>query len=87
MKRRIGFKLVGKGVPRQGMKVFNAKEKEIGVVTSGTFSSATGSIGMAHVRKGNTKAGKKLFVEIRGKMVEAVIQKPPFVEPGYYRGA
>ena len=79
--------MVGKGVPRQGMKIFNAKEKEIGEVTSGTFSSATGSIGMGYVRKGNTKAGKKIFVDIRGKMVEAVIEKPPFVEPGYYRGA
>lgn len=69
------------------MKVFNAKEEEIGVVSSGTFTSASGSLGMALVKKGNTKAGKTLFVEIRGKMVEAVIQKPPFVEPGYYRGA
>ena len=69
------------------MKIFNEKEEEIGEVSSGTFTAASGSLGMALVKKGNTKAGKKLFVEIRGKMVEAVIQKPPFVEPGYYRGA
>lgn len=69
------------------MKIFNEKEKEIGEVSSGTFTTQSGSVGMGYVRKGNTKAGKKLFVDIRGKMVEAVIQKPPFVEPGYYRGA
>lgn len=85
--RRFGFKLVGKGVARAGMKIFKPDGKEIGHVTSGTFSKKTGAIGMGYVKKGNTKAGKQLFVEIRGKKVEIVTAKPPFVTPGYYRGA
>lgn len=81
----MGLKLVGKGVARQGMKIFNDQEKEIGIVTSGTFSSISGSVAMGYVKKSSSKVGSKIYVDIRGKMVEAVIHKPPFVEPGYYR--
>jgi len=86
-KRRIGFKVTGKGVARQGMKILDENQKEIGTVTSGTFTQANGSVGMGYVGKKFTKTGTKIFVDVRGKPVEAVIQKPPFVEPGYYRGA
>jgi glycine cleavage system aminomethyltransferase T len=42
---------------------------------------------MCYVTKKFTKTGTKIFVDVRGKPVEAVIQKPPFIEAGYYRGA
>ena len=70
------------------MKIFNQKGKEVGYVTSGTFSPITKeAIGMAYVKKGNTKAGRKMTIQIRNKQVDAVVHKPPFMEPGYYRGA
>lgn len=70
------------------MKIYNEDGKEIGYVTSGTFIRSKGeAVGMAYVRKGNTKNGKILQIDIRGKMVNAVVTKPPFMTPGYYRGA
>lgn len=84
--RRMGFSLVGKGgVARGGMKLFKEDGSELGYVTSGTISPTCGGIGMGYVKKGNTKVGKKLFVDIRGKMVEISVEKPPFIKPGYYR--
>jgi len=70
------------------MKISNKKGKEVGYVTSGTFSPITKeAIGMGYVRKGNTKAGRKMTIEIRNNQIEAVIHKPPFMKPDYYRGA
>ena len=83
--RRMGFKLVGKGVARAGMKLYKEDDTEIGYVTSGTISPTCGGIGMGYVKKGNTKVGKKLFVDIRGKKVEISVEKPCFITPGYYK--
>ena len=69
------------------MKILDENQKEIGTVTSGTFTQANGCVGMGYVTKKFTKSGTKVFMDVRGKLVEAEIQKPPFVEPGYYRGA
>lgn len=70
------------------MKIFNDSGNEVGYVTSGTFIRSKGeAIGMGYVKKGNTKVGRVHEVEIRNKRVEAVVTKPPFMTPGYYRGA
>lgn len=82
LKRRLkGFKLIDKGVPRHGYKVFKDC-KEIGVVTSGTFSPTLNEpIGMALIENGH-KSGEIIEIEIRNKMVKAEIVKMPF-----YRGS
>lgn len=70
------------------MAIHNSKGREIGYVTSGTFIRSKGEcVGMAYVRKGNTKQGRVHQINLRGKMVDAVVQKPPFMTPGYYKGA
>lgn len=84
--RRMGFKMVGKGIPRPGMKIFKETGEEIGYTTSGTHTPISKAIGMGYVKKGNTKAGKKLLVEIRNKKIEIETVKMPFTTPGYYRG-
>jgi aminomethyltransferase len=82
LKRRLkGFKLIDKGIARHGYKVFK-NGREIGVVTSGTFSPTLNeSIGMALIETGY-KSGDIIEIEIRNKLVKAEIVKMPF-----YRGS
>ncbi len=81
VKRRIrGLKLEGKRIARHGMKVFK-DGKEIGYITSGTFSpTLEDSIALAMIY-GDLKVEEEVQVDVRGNMVSAKIVKLPF-----YRG-
>ena len=77
----VGLVLIGKGVLRHGQRVLTDYGE--GVVTSGSFSPSMGrSIALARVPK---MALEKCRVEIRDKLLEAVIVKPPFVKYGKVR--
>lgn len=82
IKRRLkGFVLADKRIARHGYKVFK-DGKEIGYVTSGTFSPTLNkSIGMAMLAD-EIKRGDIVEIEIRNKLVNAEIVKMPF-----YRGS
>ena len=77
------FKLTGlimrdKGVLRHGQKVVTSFGE--GVITSGTFSpTIQGSIALARIPAGATGPCQ---VDIRGKLKDAEIVKPPFVRNG-----
>lgn len=74
----VGFELIEKGVPRHGMKVL-AGGREIGVVTSGNFSPLLQKgIGLASVAASFSEPGNRFQVDIRGRLQEAVVVKPPF---------
>ncbi len=78
-RRLVAFVLEGPGFPRHGYKIFKDGE-ELGEVTSGTVSPMLEKgIGLGYVKKGFTKIGTPIEIEIRKKMVPAVIIKPPFV--------
>ncbi len=78
VRRRIGYQLTSRGIPREGCLLFDG-DKEIGKTTSGGFSpQLQQGIGMALVEK-NWKQSGALSVEIRGKKVPAKVKKPPFV--------
>jgi len=78
-RRLVAFVLDGNAFPRHGYKIF-ADGREVGFITSGTVSpSLEKGIGLGYVKKGFTKSGTKLEIEIRKKMVPATIIKPPFV--------
>lgn len=81
-RRLVPFLLEGKGVPRQGYKIFDESgEKEIGKVTSGTSSpSLKKGIGMGYVLKECFKKGTKISIEIRNKKVPAIVSRPPFLK-------
>src|SRR5207245_8173400 len=75
---RIGFKIVGKGIPRKGQEILSDAQ-EVGFVTSGTLSPTLGeSVGMGFVRPQYAKIGEKLSVRIRDRVVPAVVVKLPF---------
>lgn len=81
VERRLkGFVLTGRGIPRQGYALMNADGEHIGRVTSGTQSpSLDKAIGMGYLDKGYWAEGTEIFVEIRQKLIPAVVTKIPFL--------
>lgn len=78
-RRLVAFELDGPGFPRHGYKIFK-DEEELGVVTSGTVSPMLEKgIGLGYVKKGFTKVGTTIEIEVRKKMIPALIIKPPFI--------
>lgn len=77
----VAFKMVDKGIPRQGYALFSFDNREIGRVTSGTHSpSLDEPIGIGYVATEFSPVGSEIFVEIRGRRVKAKVCKAPFVE-------
>jgi aminomethyltransferase len=76
----VGLKLLDKGVLRSHQKVVTAAGD--GEVTSGTFSPTLGfSVAMARVPR-EVKPGDTVQVEVRGKLMPALVVKLPFVRNG-----
>lgn len=77
-KLRRGFRLKGRGVLRSGYEVYSLQGDKIGQITSGGYSpTLEGSIGLGYINRAE-KDLEDVLVEIRGKMVEAEVVKPPF---------
>ncbi|MEO1174227.1 MAG: glycine cleavage T C-terminal barrel domain-containing protein, partial [Myxococcota bacterium] len=75
----IGFRMEGRGIPRQGYPIRTASGQ--GVVTSGTHSPSLGApIGVGYVPSADAAVGTGLEIEIRGKTVPARVVKTPFLE-------
>ncbi|MBB6446044.1 glycine cleavage system aminomethyltransferase GcvT [Bacillus benzoevorans] len=84
LKRKIvGVEVTGRGIPRHGYKVFSADGVEIGEITSGTQSpTLKKSLGLALVSAEYAELGTELKLEIRNKMIDAVVVKAPFYKRG-----
>lgn len=82
-KKRVGFEMTGRGIPRQGFEV-RKNGLPIGAVTSGSFIPTTGkNIGMAYVTAAEARAGNEIEVVVRGQPVSAVLVSLPFYKrPG-----
>lgn len=79
-KKLVGFELIDRGIPRQHYKLTDSQGNEIGEVTSGTQSpSLCKAIGMGYVQSSFAKTGSEIYVEIRGKLLKAVVVKIPFL--------
>ncbi len=77
-KKRIGFEMTERGIPRQGFEI-QKDGKAVGTVTSGSFIPTTGkNIGMAYVAAAEAQPGNVLDVMIRGKAVKATVVSLPF---------
>ena len=79
--RGRGLRAVGRGIPRPGMSVVDAEGREIGTVTSGTFSPTlkTG-IALALLDPG-VALGDQVGVLVRNRTEAFEVVKPPFVQP------
>lgn len=77
-RRRIGLRLEGRRIAREGAAVFSGDEPA-GEVTSGTFSpTLEESIAMAYVDEAVAEEGTALVVDIRGHRVDAMVVGLPF---------
>ena len=77
-KKRVGVELSGRRIAREGAALFS-EGREIGEVTSGTFSpTLQKSIGMAYVKPDFADVGTPLEVDIRGKRETASVVALPF---------
>ena len=86
-RNRIGLLGQTKAPVREGSKLFNADDIEIGIVTSGTFGPSKGMpVAMGYVQTAFTEIGTEIFAEVRGKKLAMTVEKMPFVAQSYYRG-
>lgn len=79
--RRIGLKLSGLRVAREGAEIFSEDQRPVGRVTSGTFSPTLEMpIAMGSVKSEYSAAGTLLKVDIRGLQVDAEVVQMPFYQ-------
>jgi aminomethyltransferase len=81
-RQRVGLKLAGRRIAREGSGIFSGAT-EVGRVTSGTFSpTLEASIAMGYVPKVLAAEGTALEVDIRGKREGAKVVALPFYRRG-----
>lgn len=86
-RKRIGLLGKSKAPVREGSKLFDAADNEIGIVSSGTFSpSKEVPVAMAYVHPDFSAIGTEIFAEVRGKKLPMSVEKMPFVASHYFRG-
>ena len=74
----IGFRLLGKGIPRHGYPILDGGEV-IGEVTSGTHSPTLDlGIGLGYVAQGHTSPGSIVQIDVRGRLTDAEVAELPF---------
>ncbi len=81
-RRLVGFVLDERRVPRHDYPVLDGQGRPIGKVTSGTLSPCLGKpIGMGYVEVAHAAKGTSLRIAAGRKQLEAVVTRPPFVDP------
>lgn len=84
-RKLIGFTMADRAFPRHGYAV-RCSGLPSGEVRSGTMSPTLGiAIGTAYLPLDVAKEGTKFEVEIRGKLLPAVVQKMPFYKNASHR--
>ncbi len=79
-RKLVGIKLTDKGVAREGAEIRSEADEVVGVLTSGGHSpTLKESIGMGYVQTDLATTGQKLFVNVRGRNIAAVVADLPFV--------
>lgn len=79
-KKLVAFKMLEKGVPRNGYILKNTQDAPIGHVTSGTVSPSLGyGIGLGYINVEEAQIGNEITVEVRAKTLKATLVKLPFL--------
>jgi aminomethyltransferase len=82
LRRRVGLEVEGKRIAREGAAV-NKDGREIGRVTSGTFSPTLQKpIAMAYLAPAFATVGTTCSVDLRGKEAAARVVPLPFYKRG-----
>jgi aminomethyltransferase len=73
-RRLVGFRMIGRGIPRQHYQILDTEGQVIGHVTSGTMSPMMNQgIGMGYVTPGSSVTGTRIMIPVRGKNLEAEV--------------
>ena len=81
-RKRVGVKLLDKGVAREGADVQLEDGTKIGELCSGGFSPTLGyAVGQAYLPIEYCEAGQDLLVNVRGRTIKAIVAKMPFLAP------
>jgi aminomethyltransferase len=79
IRRRVGFVMQERGIPRKDYLIVDSEGNTIGEVSSGTMSPSLDiAIGMGSVKKEFSKVGTEVFIQIRNKQLKAEVVKLPF---------
>jgi len=85
-RKRVGFRLEGRGVAREGAEIVDSDGRQIGVVTSGTFGpTVEAAIGMAYVEASAAGAGTPISATVRERALAGTITPMPFVPHRYHK--
>ena len=80
--RLVGFRLTEKGFPRAGYTIVH-DGAAVGTLTSGTVSPTLGyGVGMGRVPVRLAAAGTEFSIDVRGKLIAAVVERLPFYTKG-----
>ncbi len=86
-RKRVGIRPEGRHIARGHTDIMDSNGKNIGIVTSGTFSPTLNApIAMGYVDAKYAEIGEKLNLSIRDQLIPAQIVTLPFVPYRYYRG-
>ncbi|MFT3856863.1 MAG: glycine cleavage system aminomethyltransferase GcvT [Aquabacterium sp.] len=86
-RKRVGLISTERMPVREGAKVVNADDAEIGIVTSGSPSPSLGQpIALAYVATAQAAIGTQVFAIVRDKRVAMTVTALPFVPNRYHRG-
>ncbi|MGD8545086.1 MAG: glycine cleavage system aminomethyltransferase GcvT [Candidatus Bathyarchaeota archaeon] len=89
--KRVGFKMLDKGIPRPAFGIYDNKKEKIGQVTSGTFSPLLKyGIGMAYIQVAQAQTDNLVNIKIRDRLAKGRIVSFPFYDTekyGYKRKA
>ena len=77
--KRIGMKVVGRGIVREHCDLYTTDGEKIGWASSGTFAPYIGcGVAMGYIPAQDIEIGKHLNADVRGRMVELEIVPMPF---------
>jgi len=81
-RKLVGFEMTGRGIARHDYPIVEGG-RQVGRVTSGAPSLSLGkNIGLGYVPRALSRTGTGLGIEIRGKLIEAVVVPTPFYKRG-----
>lgn len=79
-RKRIGLKLLDRGIAREGTEVRTKTGQKLGVLSSGGFSpNLKTSIGQGYFDTALAKIGDEVVAVVRDREIAAVLQSPTFV--------
>ena len=85
-RKRVGIKPEGRAIAREGTKIFDAAGAEVGVITSGGFGpTINGPVAMGYVQSNCASPGTPIQLQVRDKLLPAVVAALPFVPNNFKR--